>query len=659
MPAFELRQEEFLDMQHSIYTIDSLSTDYFVEKKADILEDSGFTSEKVGSSHHDTFFILEIDEASLGISNNISIMDDLISFEDIESEKCTQEDELLMNYVNGSFRDFDLLAHLSNHCLAIQLPELQVLFSNYFEEIAFIDDTEDSQITHVVSSYLQTTDHISVGPRSKFPYEDFQFIDPEQCSFSQLFCDLATEGEVEAVKELFGEATKFRSFDELIVLHELTLMDDSFKSLPAPVLSNSQNNGSLLSIVEENLNELELESSSMFDGLYLDWHILEEDNGNSKKHFFCWKMLQEIEMHSISSSLNTFDNEMMAFNFLLSDDTFDKPNTEESKEVLNISHGLPLAPMSVSRVASGKLVNNCGSKAASAEKLSEVSAEVSESVESLTQFNDANLFVNPGNCTRGELSKDSNLLHDVFPVYSSSAIMDSIATTEVTLQQSNVKMYKIKLSDEILKLIDHFKRSFLNILENNKKLVDNHYPSLGMDDISLLRIPKEKLMHQIMKAGVLGTVLADDDESIISLVTLWAIKQMTLYLCHYGVHTTYLYIMKLINSMECLKCRLNSIQSLIGNICLEAERDITKFHPSLSVIKELLQSNIVDGGKKILIVADQVFWWPLKQLLTSMNIYYDQPQTSRKNKDQQNEFNDISDATSIIFQSDCCLVSHE
>lgn len=658
MPAFELRQQEFLDMQHSIYAVDSLLTDYFVEQKADILEDSGFTSEKVGSSLHDTFFILEIDEASLGISNNILIMDELISFEDIESEKCTQEDELMITE-NGSFREFDLLVHLSNHCLPIQSPELQVPFSNYFEIIDLIDDSEDSLIRHVMSSYLQTTDHISVSPRSRFLYEEFQFIDPEQCSVSQLFCDLATEGEVEALDELFGEATTFRSFDELIVLHELTLMDDSFKSLPAPVLSNSQNIGSLLSFVEENLNELELESSSMFDGLYLDWHILEEDNCNSKKHFCCWEMLQEIDMYSISSSLNTFDNETMAFNFLLSDDTFDKPNTGESKEVLNISHGLPVAPLSVSRVASEKLVNNYGSKAASAEKLSEFNAEVSESVESLTQFNDANIFVNPGNCTRGELSNNSNLSPDAFPVNSSSGIMDSNAITEVTLRQSNVKMYKIKLSDEIVRLVDHFKRIFLDILENNKKLVDNHYPSLGMDDISLLRIPKEKLMHQIMKAGVPGSGLPDDDESIISLVTLWAIKQMTSYLCYYGVHTTYLYIMKLTKSMECLKCKLNSIQSLIGNISLKAERDITKFHPSLSVIKELLQSKIVDGGKKFLIVADHVFWWPLKKLLTSMNICYDQPQTSRKNKDQQDEFNDISDATSIIFQSYCCLVSHE
>lgn len=661
MPALEFRQQDFLDFQRSIYSIDSLFTEYFIVQEADLLEESDFTTEKAVSPIS-TFFLLEIDKASLGISNNISIMDEFVTFEDIEVQKWTQEDELLNNEKEFlDFEEFDLLEYLLNPCLPMECPELQVLSSNFFEEIDFIGDIEDSEIREVLFFRTQTSDCASVSSRSIILYEEFQFIDVEPFRFSQVFCDIATVEKVEKLEEMFSEATKLGSFDKLIVSDELTLVDDSFKSVPVPILSNSQNIGSLQSFVDESLNKLELEASSMFDGLYLDWHVLEEDNCNYNKYLSCWKMLEEMEIYSIGS-LNIFDNGIV-FDFVLSDGTSNKPTSGESKEVLNVdSHPLTVSPITLSRVVSGELLNNDQSERSNAEISSDNGAEVSESADSWPQFNDPDFFLCSHERTRGIQCENINLplhSHEVFPVGSSTDNMDSYATMEVALQQGIVKMYKIKLSDEILGIIDHFRRSFLAILENNVIVVENQYPSQRLDDISFLRLPKEKLMDQIMKGEAPRTDSVHTDENFISLVALCAIKQMAWYLCYYGFHATYLYTNKLTQSLQSLKYRLSFLQSLIGNVFAKAEKEIIKFHPSLSVIKELLLSNISKRGKKLLIVADQIFWWLLKRLLTSMKIYYDHPQNSWRNTDGQDQCYHFSDAATVKFQSDCCLVSHE
>ncbi|KAJ8536766.1 hypothetical protein K7X08_035167 [Anisodus acutangulus] len=273
--------------------------------------------------------------------------------------------------------------------------------------------------------------------------------------------------------------------------------------------------------------------------------------------------------------------------------------------------------------------------------------------DSWSEFNDLDFFLNPK-----EYGRDK----DYKPAYSSidtnamgqSRFLSS-ATTLVQPQQWNIKVHQVSLSSDNLLLIDELRKIFQVIFERWRELIETQDPSQAVDDIAILCLSKKQLINLIKKRSVCRTSLFQDGDNTMSLVTLFAVKQMVWYLCYYGLHTTYLYIEKLYRSFQGLDSKLDFLYNFIKDVHQKGEKDMHKFHPSLSVIKDILQECMSKGSSKILVVAEPVFWWSLKKLFTSMNISYSQPQNGQKNDCYK-----LEDASmQMIHESRCCLVTQD
>ncbi|XP_071929509.1 protein SHORTAGE IN CHIASMATA 1 [Coffea arabica] len=665
MPNLELRMQDFFEIHQAVYSVDDVSREYFMEQKADLLEDSGSTRGQLGSCVQ-KFPVFEIDEASLGIFNDIAMKNELIIFKNIESQKWIQEDEIASNdKVHLDFKEFDLLVYLSNHCSVMHHPEIGVGCSNFLEEIDFVIDKEDPDVGHMLLSHHKTSQDISNFSRNLVLFEEFQFTDIDLYNFIEVFYCLAIKRTAEECDLMFSEAMKFKNFDDLIACNDLILVDDAFRSLPVPILLDCQKPVSVVSVVEKVFSALEPESASTFDCLYLDWHFFEEDYWNSSRYSSCWKAFEEIDTYSIDFTLDSIDNRMLQLDCVLSGGIIDEPNLGENKEILQINlHGISLPPISHEEVASQTQLNEDDRKGVTREIQSKKgAAHVNVNVETTTEFNEMDFLLNSHHECGGGRKKckphENSIFKDtVLPVVHSGDSLPARGVNQAPLQKWDIKMLQVELSNEILSLIDNFQKSFLGILLSDAELIKDLYPYQDLDDISFLRVRKEEIMDRIKKISAPG-IPSLANENFMSLVALSAIKQMAWYLCYYGLHAAQLYIHNLSTNLQGLKSRFSFLQNLIQNMCEKAEKEITKFHPSLSVVQQVLESSLSENGLKVLIVAEPVYWWPLKRFLTSMKISYNESQNIWTNTCKQDKINDFADPTSMISQADCCLVSYE
>ncbi|KAL0299517.1 UNVERIFIED_CONTAM: protein SHORTAGE IN CHIASMATA 1 [Sesamum radiatum] len=230
---------------------------------------------------------------------------------------------------------------------------------------------------------------------------------------------------------------------------------------------------------------------------------------------------------------------------------------------------------------------------------------------------------------------------------------DSAAPNATPAQQNwNVKIHQVQLSDNILVLINYLWRDFLALLENDKELIQMRNRFQASNDLTLLHLPNDKLKCRLQEKVASSIYLAHNEDNIMVLAMLFGIKQMAFYLCYYGVQAAYLYIDKLSTSLQCVKARLSFLYNLIRDENQKAEKELSILHPSISVLQEVLQTTLSNHNSKILIVSDQVFWCPLKRLLTSLKISYSDPQHLFSSPSQQQPRCEITDAiTDIMLKS--------
>ncbi|KAL3373698.1 hypothetical protein AABB24_005602, partial [Solanum stoloniferum] len=645
MPGLEVRLQHSLDTLQSICSVDDICSVSFLEKSSDWLEDSGFSQGKHHSSTY-VFPLLEVDEAGLGIVSDNSIKEKVLIFENIELQCETPGSEGMgnINELLDSTK-FDTLQYLSNGSSATDCLEVEVPCLNFSLEMNLISIIELEK-NSVIHQGIENDGPIWVG--NPIIFDELQFFDSDLYTFGELLSEVKVDVE-DTCDLMLREADNFRNFDELIVSHELIPVDNSFRSLPVPLISENGDIKSLHLCIKEILAELEPQSSSMSDGLYLDWHFVEEEKCKCREDFF--NLLGEIDANNIDLCLNFIDNEMLVSNFLFSSDSPQEPNRVESKEILSLpSNAIPVSPMPHNIEVSTKFLKD------GKFPIEGVSSQCSSKKASLfgdswSEFNDLDFFLNPKEYGRDKDYKPADSSIDTNTMVRSRFL--SSDTTLVQPQQWNINVHQILLSSDILLLIDDLRKIFQVIFERRRELIETQDPSQAVDDIAILRLPKKKLIDLIKKRSLYRTSLFQDGDNTISLVTLCAIKQMVWYLCYYGLHTTYLYIEKLYRRLQELNSKLDFLYNLIKDVHQKGEKDIHKFHPSLSVIKDILQSFVSKGSSKILVVAEPVFWWSLKKLLTSMNIAFSQPHNGQKN-----DFYKLEDA-SMQMISHCCLVTQE
>ena len=658
-----------LESVYSVYSVEDITVNYPMDQKTYMLEDASSIQEQIHCCHS-TFPLLEVDETNLGISTTLSVDDELLlHFENIKSHCWTQKEDLMVDgkELLGSMEI--MLEYFSGHCSSKQCLKSELTSQNLFLEMDIFMSTLENSHFEGNSEFLpRISDNFSFSSLSPIHFQEFQILDTDSSQFLEVFSMSQTDDEPGACEQLFMEHMNVKNFHELIVSHELALVDDTFKALPVPGFADHEKIMSVHAIVEEILAELKSQPLSASDGIYLDWHLLEEDKCNSVIYSTYQKMFEGIDSYSIDSDLKTVDCGMLVFDFVFSGDTSNMEDIEESKESLNmLSGGNSMLNGHLIGGTSSKLLDIGCRKAGDEELSSHTTAEKVPSLfKSLYQFSDLELFLNPQKATgRANIEPavkdiDNNA---AIPMVSSSDQIAVCASTEVQFQKWDIRLYQVKLSDNIVAIISILQKNYLTILENNTELKKMLDLFLDADSYQLLRLPKERLMDCIKKLCSQRSPLAHGDESIMTLVTLYAIKQMAWYLCFYGIHTTHLYLDKLYQNLEYLKCRLSLLQSLIEDAHEKADKELTRSHPSLSVIQGILQSNAATGNLKVLIVAEQVFWLSLKKLLTSMRISFNELQNfhmHNKNHPDACESNEFTDGKiDDLLHSDCLIASQE
>ncbi|XVF50815.1 hypothetical protein PTKIN_Ptkin04bG0133800 [Pterospermum kingtungense] len=643
-----------MKIQESVYSVEDVTSENMQQDNY-MLEEHCYSGDKMLLQH--SIPLLEVDEISLGIMTSRSVDDILHNvFESIESQLWTQENNVLINSKEllGSI-GCDILEFLSDHCLLKQFPKPELSFPEMFLDLNLIcmvetpqvdGDSEFSMAKHDVEYFL---------PMDLITFEEFWIFDVESSQNFEMFLNRQMIHEPEACDQKFREDMNLKSFNELVVSHELALVDETFKSLPVPLLSDYGRVRLTCTVVEELLSELNPLPLSASAGIYLDWCILEEDKSNNKVYSLFQNMVEDIDSNIIDFDQETFENRKLVSNFIFSDDALSGSVTEQYEEAVNFSSdSIPLLNSHLMAVASGNLQDNGCRKPGNSEQSAETDAKrVQLLFKSMLQFNDLDFFLNAKKGSAGENTGHAAGSFDPKDTLTNVSSGQSVeasacASAGVRLQQWDIMVYSIKLSDDIVALIENFEKSYLAILQNETELIS----FLPADNFELLCLPKKKLMECIKKK-MARRKSSHKDVDIMAFVTLCAIKQMAWYMCFYGIHTAHLYIDNLWRSLGCMKSRLSFLHSLIEDACGKLENEITRSHPFLSVIRGILQSNTGPRGSKVLILTEKVLWWSLKSLLTSMGLSWNELSSFCTGA------NPDADKIDSQLISDCCLVSQE
>ncbi|XP_057952436.1 protein SHORTAGE IN CHIASMATA 1 isoform X2 [Malania oleifera] len=666
MPKTVLAVPYPCEIHEFVYSVQDIIPKYHTEHKGYLLEGAGSFQDQ--NPYHGSFPLLEVDDISLRVLTGPSVEDEfLLRFESIEPQQWNQNDVPVVDAseILGTSNIVDMLEYSSDHCLTKKLLESELASPNLFVEMDVLSilETSYNEGNSVRNPEISNCESLlSVIP---VLFEEFQFLDVDSSQFFDVFIDLQSAIEPEICNQMFREGMNFRNFNDLIVSHELALVDDTFKSMPVPILSDHGKIRSLYAIVVEILAELKPQPLSASDAIYLDWHLWEGDTCKCDKFSMCRSILEDIDTYGNDFIQKPVDDGMLLFDFLFSSESLNGLIIEENKVSLDIiSDSMSVSREHSTQVASNKSLGNKCPKPGNGQPLSNIDAEKASLLfGSISQFNDLDFFLDPRKGTAGENSKlpvKAFKTKAMFPAGSSS---DEPAapgfSNAVQLQEWDIELHQVNLSENIVALINNFQKIYLATVENDMELKRMHYSSTAADCYKLLRLPKRKLMDCIKKTTSEQNLLANRENNILAFVTLCAIKQMAWYLCFYGIHPTHLYVDKLCQTLKCLKNRLSLLHSLTEDAYWKADRDITSSHPSLSVIQGILLSNISQSSLKVLIVTDQFFWCPLKRLLSSMEMSYKELPHFRNQLDLC-DFNGFTNtALDTLSNSDCLLVSHK
>ncbi|TYI53070.1 hypothetical protein E1A91_D12G292800v1, partial [Gossypium mustelinum] len=306
------------------------------------------------------------------------IQESVYSVEDVISE-CNREQNIYMLEEDSSFGGRELLQH------SIFFPILEELLGSIGNDILkFLSDL------CLVEKYPE--------PELAFPemFLDVNIICMVETPQADGNLNLQITHEPEACNHMFKEDLNFKSFSELVVSHELVLVDETFKSLPIPVLSDHGRLRLPCTVIEELLSDLKPLPLSASDGIYLDWYILEDDKCSSKVHALFQNMMEEIDASSIDFEQESFEGRKLVSDFIFSDDALTGSATEQYEEVPNVTFDrVPMLNDNLMAVASNKLQDNGFPKPGNSKQLAEKDDKRASLIfKTMSQFNDLAFFLN-------------------------------------------------------------------------------------------------------------------------------------------------------------------------------------------------------------------------------------------------------------------------
>ncbi|KAG1355092.1 protein SHORTAGE IN CHIASMATA 1 [Cocos nucifera] len=659
----------------SLFSVEDIS--------ARLNDDQGTFSVKHGSSSPDRTLNqgnrlpqFEICENSWELDDSISTteaLDFLLPI--IKPWHGPQDDGLVINAKEflGS-ADIDLLEHFSGDVPSQDCPGHESISLNSVLEMDYINFVESSSTIHQIGpggvcSYLSSSVHLQEVQIFDFPLDDvFQMFINSEIAKKMDVSELMFKDEMDIAESLY----------ESVVSSELALADDVFRSLPTPILSDDKAIKSLTIIVGDMLRALKPHSLSACDGIYLDWHLLLEGTCNREICSTFMSILEEISREGIQCDLVNESQEVVAINVDFLDDFQGRVNTLHCNEVPTELHtGVMLASNLYSKSELTQMLNdgnyetscseskgtkpNTNSERISMPNMN--SERISSLFGSMSQSSDLNFFLDVRrgtsrmNCENGTLKRTGGKVTQ--PVVSLKDQSVPCVTPIEKFGKWDIEIHQISLSDHILSLIDHIHNSYVAILEENAYLREKRSQMPSRSEV--LSLPKQKLLELINEKFASQLTLGSKDEDAMALVGIYALKQLAYYLCIFGVHIAHLYLCNLTKSIDYTAEKLRCLKSLIEDVHRKAEKQLIESHPSLSHIESVLRSNI-QNDKKILIVAERVFWLPLTQKLTSMGIESHEVRHVNSPAKQFGSLNNIEFINTVLeglLHSECLLTCHE
>ncbi|KAJ9164171.1 hypothetical protein P3X46_023777 [Hevea brasiliensis] len=421
-----LKMQYFEKVKESVYSVEDVTLEYDMDVRACVLEDDDSGHEHM-NFHCNLFPLLEVDEISLRTFTNLSMEDELLSFLENMKTQWSQNDNLLRDgkELLGSMQ-YDVLELLSNHCLSKQCLETELA------------STETNLVMDITGMVEKTDSAYCSLSTSPFVFQEFEFLEVDSSQIYEVFFKMQATDEPETSDWMFRADKNFKNFNELIVSCELALVDDTFKSMLIPIQSDHDKIRSLHAIVEEILAELKPKHFSASDGIYLDWHLLEDDKCNSKI-LSLYQNTLELDLHNIDFDWESFDKGKWVVDVILSDEALNGPKVEEHKESLVIlSEGV--SSDQLMGVASSMVLDDKCSKSGNWEHLGKENAGKEMLLfKSMSKFNDLEFFLNPGKVTGGDISESAVKEHGTNAISPKEGESHSILQVEKNMDDQKLK----------------------------------------------------------------------------------------------------------------------------------------------------------------------------------------------------------------------------
>ncbi|KAE8651474.1 protein SHORTAGE IN CHIASMATA 1 [Cucumis sativus] len=642
------------EVKESVYAVECIISEYLLDQRSCLFEDDFSQDRRL--LDQSTFPFLEVDEIVLETLALLSLQDEIFFILDnTEPDRIQDVSLLVSNEEYLCSMKCDIEEFLSDHILD-PCEVSEIVSSDIFGGSEPMSLIETLEIPGSSAIQTKSTFDFPIGPAS---FEEFQLLDVSMDQPFGVFFDLELSFLSEISDCISIESTDFKNFNELIVCHELALVDDTFKSLPVPILSSQGSERPLLAFIEDALANLNVQSLSASDDIYLDWYLLEENSCSSGIYLSYHNMLEEINLKPMEFDQEPFENDSTFYIYVFSDEDLVRETTEDKGELKeSFPNGISMLPSQTFIVDSSKLLNDRCQR----QDIAAVgnTAKTSSSWKSKSESSDPDFFLNfqkPVGMGKSESvfsTTNTNTMLPRVPCDGKLTNKPLISSTDGSSKQLNVEVHQVFLSDNILHLINNSEKTYLAILQNETGLRKTYLPYVADDYSLMLSLPKQKLIDCIEKIYLRGSSTYWE-EKIMTLAMLYAIKQIGWYLCFYGIYPAHLYLKKLCQSLECLQSRLGFLASLIEEAGNSVDREITSSHPALTTIQDILCSKTSTSTLKVLIVANQIFWWSLKKLLRSLGLSFEELNYGSPTNDQ------VSNATITVdgLVSTCLLVSQE
>ena len=393
------------EIQKSVLSVEDITFEYPKEQKANSSEDCSFQDQIHFNKVN--FPILEVDEIVLEHVAGFSLEAKFLSFiENIELQH-SQIDNLEFDKELLGSKEYVVSGLLSDHCLSDHHLGYELGSLDNFPEIDLISLVEVSQI-RMNSGVPETSDCDCFLSDKPFVFQEFHILDADSSRIFEELFHRQTTYEPETCDWMFSEDMNFKNFNKLIVSHELTLVDDTFRSLPVPALSDHKKLRSFYTIIEGKFAKLKTHPLSSTDGIYLDWYILEEDKYNRNTYLDYKNVLGDIGSVNIDFDWDSFGDGNVAYDFFFSDDGGYGFNMEENGESKEFLSSVSIPTGITVRVESSKLLDDKFQQLENGERLAEKNAKrASLLFNSMSQSNDLDFFLSTQKATSGTHSEST------------------------------------------------------------------------------------------------------------------------------------------------------------------------------------------------------------------------------------------------------------